>query len=55
MWKSLSIPSTQRKVVEALNWLVLDNPLYKDVVIDESRLDSLSEDGSIEVKNVVLE
>ena len=25
------------------------------MVIDESRLDSLSEDGSIEVKNVVLE
>ena len=42
------------KVSEAFNWLVLNNLLYKDVVIDESRLDSLPENGIIEVKTKVL-
>ena len=42
-------------VFEDFYWLVLHKPSYKDVVIDESCLESFPEDGSIEVKSIFLE
>ena len=38
----------KRRVLEALLWLQANNPLYEDVEIDESVLNSLPEDGVIE-------
>ena len=49
------MPSRQKKIFKALNWLVLHNSLQYDVVVDGSCLDHLPEDGSIEVKSIFSE
>ena len=37
----------RKKVDDALHWLVANNPLYKDIIIDINRLQALPENGTI--------
>ena len=52
--KKLSFPETARlsffivrrtKVIKALKWLIVNNPLYADVEIDNEAIDELPETG----------
>ena len=45
----------REKVLNALKWLIANNPSYKDVVLDELRINSLPEGGKIESKNIFIE
>ena len=50
--KSISFRVRREKVLLALKWLIQNNPLYKDIVIDESRLNALPVDGVLDVDSV---
>ena len=39
-------------VLDALQWLILNNPLYKDIQIDYSRISALPADGFLSVETV---
>ena len=42
----------RKQVSDALRWLVRHNPLYKNVTIDETLLDSLPDDGFLSVNTI---
>ena len=45
----------RRKVLQALLWLVGNNPVYRNVTIDESRLENLPDDGNLNIDVVMLD
>ena len=44
-WLKKTFRVRRHVVYDALQWLRVHNPIYSDIHIDESRLDSLPEDG----------
>lgn len=42
----------KNKVLEALTWLKTHNPLYKNIVIDNERIQNLPDDGQIHVETI---
>ena len=49
-YKSQTFRVRRQAVADALQWLVVNNPIYKHITIDQGRIYRLPEDGLLEFR-----